>query len=274
MYLLENWQAGAWGDASYFKFNLLGKTLRYTVDLSNVGCGVVATLYFSAMGRPNQGDPNYCDISADAGGCFELDIMEANSRGYEVSLHTRTGRDFDGSCNEMGCSTNMGRYPFTIERPRARTTSLYGPGAYIDSRRPFQVVAVMDQAGGLRVQLEQQHDVPHTLPVYNRSAAWNFPEISDFENETAYPAATGIPDEDLARVAPAMRQGLTLVTSLWSTSNTRWLDMTGCKMGRRADLDRAGFSVSGLSLRPTGAELEEDAVQDKASSLAGQDARS
>jgi len=250
MYMLNDWRAGSWGAASYRKFNLLGKTVAFEVDLSGVGCGILACLYLSAMRAPGPNGANYCDIMPSSGGCFELDLMEANMLGYEVSLHTHPGSAFDGSCNEKGCSTNVGRYPYSMTEPHPRSADLYGPGKYIDTRSPFKVVASMAWDGALTVWLRQ---ADRELEVYNRTSAWNVPEVYDYNNRAAYPAAGGIPAADLAKVPPAMEQGLTLVTSLWTTPNTRWLDMTACggEDAPHADLDSAHFTVWGLTVFDT-----------------------
>lgn len=242
MYLAQDWAAPDWWAAKYQRFNLLGKWMTWTVDLSNVGCGVIACLYFSAMQDPGPG-PNYCDITPGAGACVEVDVMEANRHGYEVSLHTHGGRAFDGSCNEMGCSTNVGRYPFTIERPFASPQKLYGVGAeVIDTQRPFKVTVFTAKDGAMDVHLSQEGRV---LPVYNRTAAWNFNTIDDFNNQAAYPEAGGIPPQDLLPAVAAMNNGMTLVSSLWQ-GDARWLDMTACSGQPNADLASSSFTVSDL----------------------------
>merc|ERR1719150_3544643 len=129
--------------------------------MTRVPCGTIACLYFVENRNPGASS-NYCDIKD--GGCFELDIMEANSVAWEVSTHAQTGSAFDGSCNEMGCSTNIGRYPFT---PDGETgAKLYGPGAYIDTHMLFQVQADISWDGYMKVTLTQNGN--KSLVVYNR----------------------------------------------------------------------------------------------------------
>ena len=51
-----------WETLRYDKLSLLGKTLRMTIDVSNVGCGCNAALYLVAMpDTPDHDGPSYCD---------------------------------------------------------------------------------------------------------------------------------------------------------------------------------------------------------------------
>lgn len=246
MYLVEDYQVTDWWGAKFVTFNLLGKTLTYTVDLSKVPCGVIACLYFTANWKPGPGS-NYCDIQQQAGGCFEMDLMEANSVAFESSLHVQTGNGFDGSCNEKGCSLNMGRYPFT--RDGARTKDLYGPGGHIDSRYPFDVRVDVDNAGYMSVTLSQGDKV---FPFYNQSSAGNLPDIpwNNFQKPELYPKPAGIPADAAAKTVAAMSSGIRLVASMWQAYDTRWLDQSGCGNSPHGDLNSAVAIFSGLKVTP------------------------
>lgn len=65
----------------YFTPNMLGGSLEYDVDLSEVGCGCVAALYTILMPsvEDNEDPFKYCDANQVGGHwCPEFDIMEAN----------------------------------------------------------------------------------------------------------------------------------------------------------------------------------------------------
>jgi len=240
IYLMEDAWAHDWFDAKYHVFNLLGKTVSYTVDLSQVHCGVAACLYFVADRKPGP-NSNYCDIQPDYGGCFEIDLMEANSAAYEASLHTElgTGKAFDGTCNMNGCAVNIGRYPFT--KSGASTGQLYGPGAdVIDTKEPFQVEASISKDGYMTVILSQG---ARRLPFYNRTAAANTLGLSQ--------GGAGIHKDEAAKVVKAMKDGVRLVASVWAGSDTSWLDGTGCAGQPHGNIWGSKFSISDLKIVDT-----------------------
>uniref|UniRef100_A0A7S0FIM8 cellulose 1,4-beta-cellobiosidase (non-reducing end) n=1 Tax=Pyrodinium bahamense TaxID=73915 RepID=A0A7S0FIM8_9DINO len=247
MYLLQNWMVPDWWKSEYVLFNLLGKTISFTVDLSKMPCGVVSCLYFVENWKPGPGS-NYCDIQKDFGGCFELDLMEANSVAYEASLHTQSGRESDGSCNENGCSTNFGRYPFT--RTGRKTKDLYGPGGHIDTTRPFRVIASITMDGYMTITLTQEG---RELEVYSRNLASNGPGVSGKNawNYDAYPEPTGVPESAASKTVEMLKNGVRLVASVWASDDTKWLDESGCGDKPHGDLNSAVVIFSDFSVKPT-----------------------
>jgi len=224
--------------------------MGYTVDLSQVPCGVAACLYFVANRKPGPAS-NYCDIQPDYGGCFEIDLMEANSAAYEASLHTEigTGKAFDGTCNMNGCAVNVGRYPFT--KSGVHTGKLYGPGAdVINTHEPFQVEASISKDGYMTVILSQGG---RRLPFYNRTAAANTPGVSQASamHPTWYPEPGGIHKDEAAKVVKAMKDGVRLVASVWAASDTSWLDGTGCGGQPHGNIWGSNFSISDFKIFDT-----------------------
>merc|ERR1719453_195161 len=61
-YLIDNIDEMSWSDVQYKKLDLLGKTLSFGVDLSNVPCGCNAAVYLVAMTEPESDSSGYCDI--------------------------------------------------------------------------------------------------------------------------------------------------------------------------------------------------------------------
>ena len=51
MYMVEDWQVDSWAKLKYLRFNLPGKELRFTLDMSKMGCGCVFAMYLSAVRR-------------------------------------------------------------------------------------------------------------------------------------------------------------------------------------------------------------------------------
>jgi len=243
MYLMEDIWANDWWGSKYVRFNLLGKTVTFDVDISGVPCGVATCLYFVALWNPGPGS-NYCDIQPNFGGCFEMDLMEANSHAYEASLHTDLGSRtaFDGTCNMNGCSVNVGRYPYT--KSGLKTGELYGPGAkVIDTNKPFQVKASVSEDGYMSVVLSQEG---RTLPHFNRTEAGNFPGVwtGDYWKLEKYPKPGGISKDAAAKVVAAMKNGVRLVASTWTTADTSWLDGTACNGQPHGNIWDAKIAIS------------------------------
>lgn len=246
-YLVPNIYARDWWGGSFKTFHLKGQTISFTVDLSNVGCGCIACLYFVPLRKPGPGS-NYCD--GQTGGCIEIDIMEANMMAFHTSLHTEEGSAFDGSCNGNGCAANLGRYPYTVSG--LRTKDLYGPGAKIDSKKPFQVSASWDSHGSMTIHLAQGE---HVVPLFNATSAGNFETMHDGGhpdpwNYSEYPKPGGVPYAATGKAAWNMDQGLRLVASLWDGGDTFWLDHAACKGEHWCDLSSSSFKVSDMQMVP------------------------
>jgi len=76
--------------SKYFKPNMLGGSLEYDVDLSEVGCGCVTALYSILMPAVDNTDDEfkYCDANQVGGHwCPEFDIMEANKYVFRATGH-------------------------------------------------------------------------------------------------------------------------------------------------------------------------------------------
>ena len=74
--------------SAYFTPNLLGGSLTYDVDLSNVGCGCETAFYAVSMpaagGLNSDDDLQYCNATDEGvANCPQYDIMRANQFGFE-----------------------------------------------------------------------------------------------------------------------------------------------------------------------------------------------
>ena len=68
-----------WSEHKYVRLPLLGNTLSFTVDLSNVKCNCNAALYLIAPHDPESQGSDYCDITTGQyGPCVEIDLLESN----------------------------------------------------------------------------------------------------------------------------------------------------------------------------------------------------
>jgi len=213
-----------WGSIAFKKLNLLGKSLRFTADLSRVGCGCNAALYFVAMGATGSGDSSgYCDIQGVGGNtCLEIDILEGNLKAIQTTLHTQTGIGTDGTCNQYGCNYNWG----------LADQSNYGIGSMIDSSRSYSVDAAFDQNGHMTVQLGQD-------------GQWH-----DFWNvNTAGNGNVGVPEDASYATKLAMENGVVLAISLWeSEDDMAWLNGACNSQYPHCDLNSASMVFSDLKV--------------------------
>lgn len=130
-------------DNMYYQFKLMDKTIKYTVDLSNVGCGCNAAFYLVSMpayNSKNVTDPStskdyYCDANkvhkTSGFYCPEIDLFEANTHNIHITPHT--------------CDAPTGKYYSNCDSPGYNVSAYdtnpnyYGPGLKytVDTTKPF-----------------------------------------------------------------------------------------------------------------------------------------
>ena len=83
-----------WGDVRYDRLRLLGRTLRWRMDISTVGCGCNAAVYLVSMPQPTNGsDSRYCDIQLTGDRrCLEIDLFEGNTKAARATCIHKRGR--------------------------------------------------------------------------------------------------------------------------------------------------------------------------------------
>ena len=215
----------------YEKMRLLGKTLRYTVDVSQVGCGCNAALYLVAMRQPDGWNSRYCDINVgDPEPCLEIDLFEGNAKALATTLHTEGGEAADGKCNQWGCAASYGPWD---------SNCAFGIGSpNLDSSRPFEMAARFENNGVMTVDAGQDG-------VWRR--LW--------EKRLAGNNAPEVPLSAFAKVKASLEEdGLVLVTSLWAADGDgmSWLD-GGCNAQYpHCDLNSATAVFSDLRIEENG----------------------
>jgi len=216
--LTSSCQDGLWDPNGFIQLQLLGKTVAFQVDLSQVGCGCNLAVYLieapgrDRIGRPSEGDcgysPYYCDANKVCGQwCTEMDIMEANNRVFAVTPH----KCDESSTPEYENCDRIGEGKNTKER-----IDVYGYGSefVIDTRQPFEVsTSFYGRPSGLYTQASFEKIVT-TLSQGGRTVEMpNSPK-----------------GEYLAGMADAMERGMSLRMTSWGdeADTMSWLDSPPC----------------------------------------------
>lgn len=208
-YMAESCVEGKYQRGDYASLKLLGKTLRYTVDLSGAGCGCDARLSLVPMRHSSErskcGD-YYCSARSDDCGasCAEIALQDANQYAWSSSLHTHD--------DASGASVGYGGGDLTTGR-REWNDGQYGPGAEcIDTSWPFSVevkfpVSSDGDLEAMEVTLTQDG---HSCPLHAR--------IDRYGDQGR---------EGLAAMGHVLAQGVTPVVQYAGSSDLAWLDGLG-----------------------------------------------
>merc|ERR1719253_2123431 len=123
-YFADTCTAGQYTPDMYMGAPLLGRRMRYSVDLSGLGCGCNAAMYLVSMKQNNDpctGGDYYCDANLVCGvACAEIDIQEANMHAWHSTLHA--GSD------KAGVARGIGGGGWSWNGPRDWSTTDYGQG--------------------------------------------------------------------------------------------------------------------------------------------------
>lgn len=232
-YFAETCNAGVYNHEEYVALNLLGKTLRYTTDLSGAGCGCNAAFYLTSLRQnPNPSDCSdyYCDANNVCGqSCAEIDIQEANQHAWHSTLHTKTDRFGVGGGYGGGDGYNGARDWGSAD---------YGPGARcIDTALPFEVAASFPVDGqgmltAMKVELSQQG---RSCPLSTNLGSYN----------------------GMGELSAALKAGMTPIISYWSDDGMLWMDGKGTDGQGPCAVDNAAacsesVKFSGFSLEKIG----------------------
>merc|ERR1719323_327364 len=193
---------GTFNNTQYTAMKLLGKTLRYTTDMSSAGCGCNAALYLTSLHQNSlisDCEDHYCDANSVCGvRCAEIDIQEANQHAWHSTLHMQDDGDGEG----VGIGGKVATW----------AKEDYGPGAKcIDSARPFEVSVSfpVDRYGGLAAM--------HVKLTQKGSACPLTASISSYSKGR----------DGIAEMSAALAQGMTPIISFWASDNMLWMDGVG-----------------------------------------------
>jgi hypothetical protein len=210
------------------RFYVLDKTLSFSTDVSTVGCGCNAAIYFVLMPAYNQNqqpDPStcgnyYCDANQVCGlWCPEIDLMEANRAGFAITPHkcdSPVGKYYS-HCDGGGCS---------IRTNKMGNAYGFGSTYTINTQFAFNVSINFQTEGGLlsRIVSSFSQGNSHFTVTHDQSLC-----------------GAGY----LASLTDAFNQGLVLTASHWSGANggtMSWLDVPPCDINEACDPNgTAGF---------------------------------
>jgi hypothetical protein len=207
---------------------LLGRTLSFSVDLSQAGCACNAALYLVAMpayDSSNNPDPTKCgDYYCDANNvcgiyCPEIDIMEANNRAYQATPHKCNAPNghYYPSCDGGGCGRNTYRL-----NPNA-----FGPGSSytINTQSQFSVNVTFGESGG------QLNRITTILSQDGKT----FTLTHDDSCGSGY----------LESLTAPLQAGMVVALSYWgdTASTMSWLDIPPCSSSENCNTNTQ-FTVS------------------------------
>ncbi|KAJ3128682.1 hypothetical protein HK100_009037 [Physocladia obscura] len=194
---------------AYEQIYLKNRQLTFTMDISQVPCGMNAAMYFSAMSFSSEPGYGYCDGQTT---CNEFDVTEANVGGQAFTAHpcpNATQSNTQGSCSSWGCGIND------------RLDTQIGPDFNgIDVTKPFAVSTSFFTDDGTDsgiltsvVQTYQQGSNVVTIGNITESTCLSLPAVQYGGGMTAMSAG--------------LDEGMVFIFSLWGTANSGdmdWLD--------------------------------------------------
>jgi len=205
----------------YLALNLLGKTMRYTTDISGTGCGCNAAMYLVSM--PQNKDVSacgdyYCDANAVCGkSCTEIDIQEANQHAWHSTLHTSHDRE--------GLTGGYGGGGANWTGPRTFTVDQYSPGGRcVDTAKPFDVSVSfpVDSNGSLTAMMVK-------LSQEGKSCSLEI-DLSNYNGNR--------------ELEQALIEGMTPVVSYWHSEDMLWMDGKGLDEKGPCTKDRVSCAES------------------------------
>lgn len=217
----------SWNGMQYKTLHLHGKKLRFTVDVSRVGCGCNAALYLVEMpSSAHSSSSGYCDIQGvGSRHCNEIDLFEGNSKAMQATLHTQSGTTVDGNCNQYGCAVNWGRTSHVH----------YGHGSMLDTHKPFTMEASFDEHGDMTIRVHQ--------------SGWKYWHTFWSTSSAGNPQGHGVPHKARQALQQTLRNGVVLTVSLWEAKDDMaWLNGNCNSQYPKCSLSSAGVVFSDIEI--------------------------
>jgi hypothetical protein len=194
-------------DKNYELFTFVGKEFTYTVDMSEIPCGVNAALYTVEMPKAGKSPGGveygygYCDANCVDGGCCpEFDIQEASSKATVYTSHTCERAD--GGCDSSGC----GYTPYRDSNDHAFW------GQTINVNQPVTIVTQFIGSGSALTEVRR-------LYVQNGKVTKAAQSLSD--SFCRYSASDS---KRFANMGASFARGHVVVFSLWDSNGMSWMD--------------------------------------------------
>jgi cellulase len=201
-------------EKAYEKLNFVGKELSYTVDMSQIPCGVNAALYTVEMakgGKPTpessnlgaEGGTGYCDANCvDGGCCAEFDVQEASSKAMVFTAHTCMQQN--GNCDASGCGYN----PYRDSNDK----TFWAVGGKVDVSKPVTVVTQFVASGTKLSEVKRKY-------VQGGRVIEAAKSLTD-----AFCNWHGNDGRSLANMGDSLARGHVIVFSLWDSDGMGWMD--------------------------------------------------
>lgn len=240
---------------NYDLLKLLNQEVSFTVDVSNLPCGMNGALYMSAMdasGGRSRLNPagatygtGYCDAQcfdipwingvANTQGlgacCNEMDLWEANARATALTPHACnitglyecSGAECgsDGVCDKSGCGFN----PYALG-----AKNYYGYHDVVDTTQPFTVTTQFftndNTKTGTLVEIRRLY-VQNGKVIQNTQVAFDNGTIDSITNDYCEASAESFEVRGgLAQMGDAIGRGMVLIFSIWNDAGgyMNWLD--------------------------------------------------
>jgi len=208
VYLAEGCTPGRYNQSAYAALHLLGRKLRYKVDLSGQGCGCSSLLQLVPMRQnpyPSMCHDYYCSPAKTCSvPCGAIEVQSANRFSWATSIHVHDDRagtavGYGGGINWVG--------------KRDWNSSQYKPGGEcIDTSWPFEVSISFPIGSDGRLQAVE------VLLSQSGSRC----SVGARIDEYSFRGRDG-----LSEVAAVLEAGVTPSMSYWSSKEMLWLDGSG-----------------------------------------------
>ena len=252
-------------DAVYPLLKLLGGSIEFTVDVSEIGCSCIGAIYLVSMpavdahGKRVDGPESYCDaVGWNGYPCPELDLFEGNRFAMTSTLHPcqayaqaperwqdnlRNNPRFPseegayhGACDNWGCACKSADLP----------AYSYGPGARyrIDTTKAFRV--------SIRFPTDDDGELAEMIVELTQAGVRVRVPLGWCEYNS------------YAMMTRSLRDGMALVASHWGNANwASWLSSPPCPAEEEcfatANFPISEIVVNGVPLPPSPPPLPPDA---------------